>query len=324
MFDLFGEEVATPLAGIDLESAPVPRAEMLAWEKEMLGIWLSEHPFTYAAPHLVQYVNVLCNEVTPELLGDLPAQGRDFVMAGLVGSTRRLTTRDGRTFIAAEIQDLSGAYEVTVWPDVYERTQDYWLPGSILLMQVRIRERGERLNVGVQDVVRFEEGFLPPVWAMDAAPAIARRNGNGSNGAVDAASPVAPPAAMPAPPVDAYVPSASDDFDPSEPPEPAAEVASTTVAEPAPRYSPIAPQPESRECLRLVLHEGEDEGEDQKRLSVVFRLLQERPGRDDVFLTIKTREGENVELKLPTASLDESLRSQLENAVGMSREALAV
>ena len=52
MFDLFGAEVATPLSGIDLEATPLPRREMLAWEKELLGVWLSEHPFTHAASHL--------------------------------------------------------------------------------------------------------------------------------------------------------------------------------------------------------------------------------------------------------------------------------
>jgi DNA polymerase-3 subunit alpha len=318
MFDLFGEEVATPLSAINLESTPVPRAEMLAWEKEMLGIWLSEHPFTHAAPRLAPYVNVLCNEIAPETLGELPSQGRDFVMAGLVGSTRRLTTRDGRSFIAAEVQDLSGAYEFTVWPDVYERTQDYWLPGSILLMQVRIRERGDRLSAGVQDVVRFEEDFLPPVWATEAAPVVARRNGNGTIGHVRGEATVS---------VDdlpfEYAPaSVSEDIDPTEPEDPGS-LAQAEVEKPVP-FSPIAPQPEARPCLRLVLQEGEDEDADQKRLSTVFRLLQEHPGRDDVFLTIKTREGEDVELRLPTAALDEGLRGRLEEAVGIEREPQAV
>ena len=321
MFDMFGEEVATPLSGIDLTSAPVPRAEVLSWEKEMLGIWLSEHPFTHAAPHLAHYVSVLCNEVSPEHLGELPAQGRDFVMAGIVGSTRRLTTRDGRSFIAAEIQDLSGAYEVTVWPDVYERTQDYWLPGSILLMQVRIRERGDRLNAGVQDVVRFEEGFLPPVWAMESAPVVARSNGNGANGhaapaAIDRADMTSDD------PADEDLGPPPDAFGFEQPPE---EPDRTPVEAPAAAYEPpIAPQPVHRECLRLVLHEGEDEAGDQKRLSSVFRLLQERPGRDEVYLTIKTREGETVELRMPTAALDEGLKAQLEAAVGMVREPQAV
>ncbi|HEX5141378.1 MAG TPA: DNA polymerase III subunit alpha, partial [Dehalococcoidia bacterium] len=81
MFDLFGEEVATPLSNIDLESAPIPKGEILAWEKELLGVWLSEHPFTHAAPVLAPYVTALCNEISPDTLGELPAQGRDFVMA---------------------------------------------------------------------------------------------------------------------------------------------------------------------------------------------------------------------------------------------------
>ncbi len=77
-----------------------------AREKELLGVWLSEHPFTRAAPHLAPHVTALCAEITPENLADLPNQGRDFVLAGIVGSSRRLNTRDGRSFIAAYIEGV--------------------------------------------------------------------------------------------------------------------------------------------------------------------------------------------------------------------------
>jgi hypothetical protein len=248
-------------------------------------------------------------------------------MAGLVGSTRRLTTRDGRTFIAAEIQDLSGGYEVTVWPDVYERTLDYWLPGSILLMQVRIRERGDRLSAGVQDVVRYEEDFLPPVWATESGPPIARGNGSNGNGHATAyQAPVTqdlPPFAMSSDdPADEDLGPPPDLFGFEAPP---VEPDRTPFEAPAVAYEPpIAPQPVRRESLRLVLREGDDEAADQHRLSAVFRLLQDHPGQDDVYLTIKTREGEDIELRMPTAVLDEGLRASLEEAVGMVREAQAV
>ena len=124
MFDLFGAEVATPLAGIDLQSAPIPKQEVLAWEKELIGVWLSEHPYKQVASVLAPLVTALCSEVTPEMLADAPPQGRELVIAGIVGSQRRLATRDGRPFIAVEIEDLSGVLEVTVWPDVYERTPE--------------------------------------------------------------------------------------------------------------------------------------------------------------------------------------------------------
>jgi DNA polymerase-3 subunit alpha len=306
MFDLFGDEVATPLAGLDLQSTPVPRGEVLAWEKELLGVWISEHPFTHAAPQLTPHVTALCNEITPELLQDLPAQGRDFIIAGIVGSTRRLATRDGRSFIAAQVQDLSGELEVTVWPDVYEMTTDLWLAGSIVLMKVRVRERGDRLTAGVQEVVGFEEEFIPPVWAgPDAIGEVPpRRNGNGhSNGG---------PARTEAVETRATTPS----YDLPPPIEDVPSFEEPAAVEPAVSESPASYEPASPPPLRLVLNETSDEDADQKRLATVFRLLQAQPGGDRVLLTINTRDGDAIELALPTARLDEGLRNRLLEAVG--------
>ena len=70
------------------------------------------------------------------------------------------------------------------------------------------------------------------------------------------------------------------------------------------------PQP-----LRLVMEETEDYDADQKRLSALFSLLQERPGADPVYLTIRTRDGESFELQLPSAALDEGLKESLRSAV---------
>ncbi len=315
MFDLFGDEVATPLSGIDLESTPLPKSELLAWEKELLGIWLSEHPFTHAASQLAPYTTALCNEMTPELLADLPAQGRDFIIAGLVGSSRRLATRDGRSFIAAEVTDLSGTLEVTVWPDIYERTMEIWNTGSIVLMQVRVRERGERLSAGVQEVELFTPDFTPPSWlanvSLDVPPRpYANGNGNGHKTA-----PAPPPAAL-----------EPTEDEPQASPEPASVLEERPgAAEPAPPptttlavaeergvYSADLPQETATPApLRLTLDETPDEAADQARLAELFRLLQSHPGADAIFLTIRTRGGENFELQLPSAALDGGLRNQL-------------
>ena len=297
MFDLFGAEVATPLAGIELDSASLPRAELLEWEKELLGTWLSEHPFTRAAAALAPYVTAGCAEIADESLAEMSAQGRDLVIAGMVNSTRRLTTRDGRAFVAAELVDLSGSLEVTVWPDVYEREPELWTTGSIVLVQLRVRERGDRVSAGVLQVAAFKEGFEPPAWLSDLATA---SNGNGrsattrANGA-DVHGRVEPTAA----------PVETDEADPPlDGPPQAFEPAAT-----APVSSKAAP-------LLLVLEESEDEDADQKRLSAVFRLLQAQPGDDPVNLSIKGRDGDTTDLTLPSARLDEALRAQLLATIG--------
>jgi len=67
-----------------------------------------------------------------------------------------------------ELEDLSGSLEVTVWPDLYEQTRELWMEGNILLVLVRVRERGERLQVGVQRIALYQAGggapFAIPDW----------------------------------------------------------------------------------------------------------------------------------------------------------------
>ena len=320
MFDLFGAEVATPFTGIDLESLPLPRAEVLGWEKELLGIWLSEHPFTRAAPHLTPLATAVCSEINLDLLADLPSQGRDFILAGMVGSTRRLTTRDGRPFIAAEIEDLSGTLEVTVWPDIFERTPGLWAQGSIVLLQVRVRERGDRLSAGVQEAVPFEEDFAAPYWVDAVTSDLVPRNGSGATFASpssegQAESPVspltsdeAPPAYLEEPPFDLDDNGGDDGFLGLEP------APATQISE-EPRPASLVEGSLSGGPLRLSLDETPDAEADQRRLRELFRLLQSQPGPDAVHLTICTLDGETIELQLPSTRLDEPLRKRLLAAI---------
>jgi len=164
MFDLFGESVATPLPSLELEEAETNRAQQLSWEKELLGVYVSEHPFSAAAAALAPHVTTVCSEVTAEMAG------REVVLAGMVTATRRLFTRDGRVFCAAQIEDLSGSVEVTVWPDLFDTTQDLWIEGNILVLLLRVRERRERLQLSVQQAALYQAGgaaprpFVIPDW----------------------------------------------------------------------------------------------------------------------------------------------------------------
>lgn len=153
MFDLFGASVHTPLPSLELEplQTPIAKSEILAWEKELLGVYVSEHPFHAAAAQLTNYTSAMISEVNAEM------GARDVVLAGMVTSVRSLLTRDGRSFCAAEVEDLSGSIEVTVWSDVYEATKELWEAGTILLLHVKLRPRDDRLNVAVQRATRYTQ-----------------------------------------------------------------------------------------------------------------------------------------------------------------------
>jgi DNA polymerase-3 subunit alpha len=171
LFDVFQE--TAPSATLALQEAEVPRAQQLAWEKELLGVYVSEHPFTRAAAALGPQVTAMCSEVSEEM------NGREVIIAGIVTHIRQILTRDGRPFLAVEVEDLSGSVEVTVWPDVYDQTRDLWTEGSILLLTVRVRTRNDRLQVSVEKAVAYEEGADP-----DPEPV------GGFNGPIEAPRPV--------------------------------------------------------------------------------------------------------------------------------------
>ena len=113
MFDLFGNEVATPKPLITerQETVDVTAAEQLNWERELLGAYISRHPLQAAAVELQSQVSHSLAEVNDELLG------QSLTVAGLVNNIRQLTTKRGDQFAAVEIEDLSGAQELTIWPE---------------------------------------------------------------------------------------------------------------------------------------------------------------------------------------------------------------
>ncbi len=197
LFDLMGAGQAE-VSGVALEKVrEAPEQQRLAWEKELLGIYLSEHPFARVSKEAAPYLSCSLVEVSTELAN------RDLIVGGIVSGARSISTKDGRAFLAAELEDMTGSLEVTVWPEVYEQTKDIWQVGNIVIAGVRVKTRDERLQVSVNKAVLYGEGAFDPA-ALAAEPPAAngspyRRRGNGNAGRIKdeappttAAAPVIP------------------------------------------------------------------------------------------------------------------------------------
>ena len=140
MFDLWGEAMPVPMASLDLPADDVPIKEKLAWEKELTGVYLSEHPFSSFASKLTSET-ILCGQIDAELVG------QTVVAAGMVVNVRELFTKDGRPFAGVVLEDLDGRVEVMVWTKAYTSTRDLWQEGNILLVEGKIRLRDERVQL---------------------------------------------------------------------------------------------------------------------------------------------------------------------------------
>ncbi len=157
MFDLWGKEVPVPVPGLDLDSSDIPVREKLAWEKELLGVYLSEHPFSSMANRgsALNLDITLCGQIDAELAGQAVA------VAGIVASVRYLFTRDGRPFARAVLEDLDGRIEVMVWPKVYAEAKDLWQEGNILLVEGKVWLSNDQVQLNCDSVRDYQPEVAP-------------------------------------------------------------------------------------------------------------------------------------------------------------------
>jgi len=176
MFDLWGEEVSAPLPSLDLPAADITTKEKLDWERELMGVYLSEHPFSAFANKVAVGNATLCGHIDAELAGQTTT------VAGMVASVRYSFTKDRRPFASVMLEDLDGRVEVMVWPNVYANTRDLWQEGNILLVEGKVRLRDDRVQLNCDYVRRYELETAPqeePIVVEEpeahVAPAKSRR-----------------------------------------------------------------------------------------------------------------------------------------------------
>jgi DNA polymerase III subunit alpha len=216
----------------------IPRRERLRWEKELLGLYLSEHPLGDIADQLPAYVTAYTGDLAEE------SDQAKVTIGGIIQALRRVVTRAGSTMLVATVEDLQGSVEVVVFPKVYAETVGAWTDDSRVLVTGRVDHRDDSSQILCEAVHGWEDALrMGPVAygterdrLLRARGPRGRVNGNGDgNGRRSHEVPVTPPPSVPvgpgaAAPVPAAVPGGR--LEPSEPaPAPAGAVPLTASAQ---------------------------------------------------------------------------------------------
>ncbi len=120
-----GTDIAIDSKVLLKDAAVVSLDEKLKWEKDLLGLYLSSHPFKY-------FQEVMNKVLTP--IADLEGAGRNqwVVIGGVIGFLKKKISKKGGIMMFATIEDTTGSVELLVFPKAYEKTQSVWLDGNIV------------------------------------------------------------------------------------------------------------------------------------------------------------------------------------------------
>ena len=127
-------ESLAPKLGLKTDVEPLPPRQLLLWERELLGIYLSSHPLDdYQA-----FLNEQCvpiKEVMPSM------DGRKARVGGSINDVREITTKNGQKMAFVKIGDLSDEIELVVFPGAFQQTFGIWEKDKVVLVNGRISGR---------------------------------------------------------------------------------------------------------------------------------------------------------------------------------------
>jgi DNA polymerase-3 subunit alpha len=157
-----------PIGGSILYPLPeveeVSQKEALGWEKELLGVYVSEHPLQRAMDALSDANVVLCGQISEDMVK------QKVTVAGMVKYMRPIVTKKGDPMAFVQLEDLQGEVEVVVFPSVYQETQDSWRLDKILIVRGRVDAGGRGPKVICESVREHITQYRPVEQDRAAAP----------------------------------------------------------------------------------------------------------------------------------------------------------
>jgi DNA polymerase-3 subunit alpha len=146
-FSLFGaEEPAARSGAVEIPTSEWDKKVKLAFEKEMLGLYVSDHPLFGVASQL----RALARNPISTL--DESPDGATVVVGGIVTGVNRRYTKGGELMLYFGLEDLEAGVEVVCFPKVVAGKGGLIRDDAILVVRARVDQRGDDLKLIALDL----------------------------------------------------------------------------------------------------------------------------------------------------------------------------
>lgn len=152
-FDLFGDAGGSQMSGleIDIPTGEWDKATLLAFEREMLGLYVSDHPLL-GVEHILRSNTDMSISA---LLDDGGVQEGFVTIGGLITGISRKVSRQGSSWAIVTIEDLEGALEVLFFSNTYNQYALTLIEDRVVTIRGRVDRR--------EDQVRFSAFEMSPL-----------------------------------------------------------------------------------------------------------------------------------------------------------------
>ena len=162
MFD-FAPKLAAEEERLE-EAQPWDEETKLAYEREMLGFYLSKHPLSIYEDVIEDYTNATTmslNEVS---------NGTEVFIAGMISAVRTTTTKKGDMMAFLTLEDLEGVADVVVFPDTYSSCSEHLMEGKLIWLRGTVKPARSNGRETAEEEEEEEEIIKKQIQASEIHP----------------------------------------------------------------------------------------------------------------------------------------------------------
>ena len=121
------------------------RFQKLRWERELMGLYVSDHPTS----EYEEYLKVMCPSLHSLTAND---NDRSVKIGGVVQSSKQIILKDKKVMAFVTLENTTGSIECIVFPRTYKKTQEMWVDGALLIADGKISTKDGECKFIVNDV----------------------------------------------------------------------------------------------------------------------------------------------------------------------------
>ena len=116
------------------ESEAVANEDKLAWEKELLGLYISGHPLEPFREKIIS------RDINIKKLSTL-SENTEVIIAGIVDGIREVITKNNEKMIFMKLSDFSDSIEIAIFPRIYKDFKEFIKPDLCIAIKGKISKR---------------------------------------------------------------------------------------------------------------------------------------------------------------------------------------
>ena len=128
-----------------------PESQLLAFERELLGFYVTTHPLSKYEKTLKNYATA-----TTDTLAEFRDQ-EEVTLGGVVDALKEITTKKGDRMAFLTLQDLTGSCEIVAFPDLYKSNPTLMRKDATLFVRGRVNSRDDIPKVIAEEVVPLDD-----------------------------------------------------------------------------------------------------------------------------------------------------------------------